>query len=231
MIDLTPLDVRKKKGDFRRGLRGYDAAVVDEFLDLVAERMEELVRENATMRERLNHLADAVTSYQERDRAMNEALVSAQQLREDVRAQAGRDAEVVLREARTEADRIRADAAAQAVFAAESTKRVHLQRARYVRSFRSFVERQFGEIEQEEDRLRDLLRADVEHAPRAESLGAVPEPTAFENVPLHERGSGRAVPPRSGPAGAPPRGMSDAPRNATSPAALPALHTYEPSTD
>ena len=24
MIDLTPLDVRKKKGDFRKGLRGYD---------------------------------------------------------------------------------------------------------------------------------------------------------------------------------------------------------------
>ena len=24
MIDLTPLDVRKKRGDFKRGLRGYD---------------------------------------------------------------------------------------------------------------------------------------------------------------------------------------------------------------
>ncbi len=32
MIDLTPLDVRKKRGDFRRGLRGYDPEEVDHFL-------------------------------------------------------------------------------------------------------------------------------------------------------------------------------------------------------
>ena len=38
MIDLTPLDVRKKKADFRRGLRGYDIEEVDAFLDLAAER-------------------------------------------------------------------------------------------------------------------------------------------------------------------------------------------------
>ena len=36
MIDLTPLDVRKKKGDFTRTLRGYDTPTVDQFLDLVA---------------------------------------------------------------------------------------------------------------------------------------------------------------------------------------------------
>ena len=52
MIDLTPLDVRKKKGDFSRALRGYETAMVDEFLELAAERMEELVRENASLRER-----------------------------------------------------------------------------------------------------------------------------------------------------------------------------------
>ena len=40
MIDLTPLEVRKKKGDFRRGLRGYDPPQVDDFLDIVADRLE-----------------------------------------------------------------------------------------------------------------------------------------------------------------------------------------------
>src|SRR5680860_1468901 len=90
MIDLTPLDVRKKKGDFRRGLRGYESAVVDEFLDLVAERLEELVRENATLRERTTQLTQTVTTFRERESAMNDALVSAQQLREEFRAQASR---------------------------------------------------------------------------------------------------------------------------------------------
>jgi len=50
MIDLTPLDVRKKAGDFRRILRGYDPQEVDIFLELVAERMEVLVRENMALK-------------------------------------------------------------------------------------------------------------------------------------------------------------------------------------
>src|SRR5690606_20275226 len=78
MIDLTPLDIRKKKADFRRGLRGYESAEVDAFLDLVAERVEDLVRENASLRERASSLADSLEAFRAREQAMNEALVSAQ---------------------------------------------------------------------------------------------------------------------------------------------------------
>ena len=44
MIDLTPLDVRNKRGDFKKLLRGYDPQEVDVFLEIVAERLENLVR-------------------------------------------------------------------------------------------------------------------------------------------------------------------------------------------
>lgn len=154
MIDLTPLDVRKKKGDFRRGLRGYDAPDVDGFLELVAERLEELVRENLALRERVAGLDAAVASYRERERAMNDALVSAQQLREEMRTQTARDAELVLREARLDAERILAEAQAQLRDASDAVRRVQAQRAWFLRAFRAFVERQLSEIEQEEERLR-----------------------------------------------------------------------------
>lgn len=165
MIDLTPLDVRKKKGDFRRGLRGYEPAVVDDFLDLVAERMEELVRETAQLRERLAGVSDAMLGYQERERAMNEALVSAQQLREEVRVQATREAELVLREAQVEGERLVGEAKRQATAAMESARRIHTQRGRYLRGYRAFVERQLAEIEQEEERLRDLQRGEGDALP------------------------------------------------------------------
>jgi DivIVA domain-containing protein len=64
MIDLTPLDVRKKKGDFRRAMRGYEPALVDDFLDLVAERLEELVRENIGLRERAQQINDSLSGLQ-----------------------------------------------------------------------------------------------------------------------------------------------------------------------
>jgi DivIVA domain-containing protein len=158
MIDLTPLDVRKKKGDFTRAIRGYDTPLVDQFLDLVAERMEELVRENTSLNERVSQLTAALANYREREQAMNEALVAAQQLREDVRTQSTRESEAVAREARLEADRIIADARRTAQEAAEATRRVYAARARFLRSYRSFLERQIDEVATEEDRARDALR-------------------------------------------------------------------------
>ena len=80
MIDLTPLDVRKKKSDFTRTLRGYDPPAVDQFLELVADRMEELVRDNTALSERVSQISASLSGYREREQAMNEALVAAQQL-------------------------------------------------------------------------------------------------------------------------------------------------------
>jgi cell division initiation protein len=153
MIDLTPLDVRKKKGDFRRGLRGYEIEPVDAFLELAADRLEELVRENLALRERVASLQETVGSYRGREQAMNEALVSAQQLREEIRQQAGREAELVVREGRAEAERILAEARQQAGVAAEATRRLHAEQAKFLRAFRSLVERQLAELEQEEEQL------------------------------------------------------------------------------
>ena len=160
MIDLTPLDVRKKKGDFRRVVRGYDAASVDDYLDTVAQRFEELVRENAGLSVRVEGMAESIAAYRDRERAMNEALVSAQQLREEMREQAAREADLVLREARAEADRIVGEARRQATMAAETLRRLQGQRVRFLRLFRALVERQLTEIEQEEERTSAVGRGD-----------------------------------------------------------------------
>ncbi len=155
MIDLTPLDVRKKKGDFRRAMRGYEPALVDDFLDLVAERLEELVRENVGLRERAQQATDSLNAFKARESALNEALVSAQQLREEMRTQAAREAELVLREARAEGERLIGEAKREAVATAEAGRRLVGQRVRYLRSFRAFVEQQLGQLELEEERLRE----------------------------------------------------------------------------
>lgn len=113
MIDLTPLEVRKKKGDFRRAMRGYDTELVDDFLDLVADRLEQLVRENLTLQERVSRQDEQVKDYRDRERALTEALVSAQEMREEVRRQALQEAELAKRTAVQQAEQLRASAEAE----------------------------------------------------------------------------------------------------------------------
>ncbi|MEX2584532.1 MAG: DivIVA domain-containing protein [Gemmatimonadota bacterium] len=153
MIDLTPLDVRKKKGDFRRGIRGYEIEEVDGFLDMVAERMEDLVRENTRLRERTGELTEAVELFRSREQAMNEALVSAQQLREEIRAQAQKDSELRMREAKAEGERLIAEAEREIEQQRGALQRLEAQRNRFLRAYRNFLEGHLGELALEEERV------------------------------------------------------------------------------
>jgi cell division initiation protein len=173
MIDLTPLDVRKKKGDFRRAVRGYDAELVDDFLDMVAERLEELVKQNVALSERAEHLQEQVASYREREKALNEALVTAQQLRADAQAQADREAELTRREAQSHADRIVEEGQRSYREIARDIEALHTRRRQFVRAFGTLLERYLSELEVEEARLGE---SEVEVPAVPSSLSRTPAP-------------------------------------------------------
>jgi cell division initiation protein len=153
MIDLTPLEVRKKKGDFRKAMRGYDPALVDDFLDVAADRMEELVRENMSFADRVGRLEVLVADYREREKALTEALVSAQEMREETRRQATRDADLLRREAEAEAAEIRAAAHQAKEKEEDGLRRVRAQRSQLMKSFRAFLERELAELSVAEEAL------------------------------------------------------------------------------
>jgi DivIVA domain-containing protein len=161
MIDLTPLDIRKKKGDFGRGLRGYDPQEVDTFLEMVADRLEELVRDNLTLRERSERLAAQVHGQEGREKAVQEALVTAQELRGEIHDQARREAELARREAENAAQEIRRRAEDELKGAKEEVERtleegrrelqeLNRTRNRFLRAYRTLLERELDVVEIEE---------------------------------------------------------------------------------
>ncbi len=158
MIDLTPLDVRNKRGDFRKSMRGYDPQEVDHFLEMVAERLDEVVKENLTLNERVTRLAEQLSGQEGRERAVQEALVTAQTLREEIQDQAVREAKLIRREAEDDAERIR-DAAERAISSRQhELDELNRSRDRFLRSFRTLLERQIDVVRVEEERpiLEDL---------------------------------------------------------------------------
>ncbi len=152
MIELTPLDVRKKRGDFRRVMRGFDPAEVDSFLELVAERMESLVKEVMTLKERAARLADQVREQGDREKAVQDALVTAQELRKDISGQAQREAELMKREAENEIERMLIDAELRAEELRSAAVELERRRRRFLRDFRQYLERELDEIEREQAR-------------------------------------------------------------------------------
>ena len=164
MIDLTPLDVRKKRGDFGRGVRGYNPQEVDGFLELVAERLEELVKENITLRERAERLGEQVAAQTGREQAVQEALVTAQQLRDEIQANAQKEAELALMEARARGREILAEAERRAAQATEGLDELDRRRMRFLGSYRQFLERELDHVAVEEGRkpVEGMVRVDVD---------------------------------------------------------------------
>ncbi len=143
-FNLTPHDIRKQ--EFRKTLRGYDTLGVDDFRVRVADALERAIRERQILEERVNALTEQLRVFREREKAMNEALVAAQQLRQDSRATAEREGQVILREAEAAAKRLLDEA--KNAESAVKTRMAETERQfqQYVGGFRALLERQLAEL-------------------------------------------------------------------------------------
>jgi cell division initiation protein len=146
MIDLTPIEIRKKKGDFPRSVRGYNVTEVDLFLDLVADRLEEVVRSSREVEARINQLEEQLDIYRKRERALTDALVSAETLREESRRQSERESEILRQRAEADAEKIRAAALLAVEKEQEILRRIRARRVQALNSFRLFLERELAEL-------------------------------------------------------------------------------------
>lgn len=141
---LTPLDIRRQ--EFRKSLRGYEPTGVEDFRVRVADELERVIREKSVLEERLAALTEQVRAYRERERAMNEALVAAQQLRADTRAAAEREAQVIVREAEAEGRRLLEEARTAEVAVRQQAAEAERQYQAYLGGFRALLERQLAEL-------------------------------------------------------------------------------------
>lgn len=152
MIDesfhLTSMDVRRF--DFGRSLRGYDPAKVEQFRDQVAEEMERLNRINQDLDTKARSFHEQLRAFRERDKALNEALVTAQQLRAEVRDQAEREAQLVLKEAQAEGERIVETARAEVRRMEAELDALDRSRRTYLAQMRALLARQLSEVEASE---------------------------------------------------------------------------------
>jgi len=141
---LTPLDVRKQ--EFRKSLRGYEPMGVEDFRMRVADALERVIRDRSVLEERAAALTEQLRAFREREKAMNEALVAAQQLRADTRAAAEREAQVIIREAEAEAKRRLEEARVAETEARSRLGEAQRQYEAYLAGFRALLERQIAEV-------------------------------------------------------------------------------------
>ncbi len=135
---LTAMDVEGQ--EFPRQLRGYAPEDVRLYLKSVAEEIQRLQLENADLKEQTGTLRQQMSDLRDRERTLQETLVSAQRMAEELKERARHESELVIREARVKAERHLEQAQDQLARIEEAIRRAKLERDAFENRLRSAVE-------------------------------------------------------------------------------------------
>ncbi|GDX88555.1 DivIVA domain-containing protein [Nitrospirota bacterium] len=98
---ITPLDIQQMV--FRVGFRGYDKDEVNRFLEELAQTVESLNLDSTLQRERVLSLEQQLAELKRTESTLSSTLLSVQTLAEDLKRNAQREADLVVKEAELKA--------------------------------------------------------------------------------------------------------------------------------
>lgn len=137
-MPLTPLDIQKAR--FPQKLRGSDPREVQEFLELVAEDLAQRLGEIDRLQREVRYYQERLEQGERREHQLQETLVRAQKVADEITEAAEREAKVILREAEIAADRIVRQATEQATKIEGRLDALRIQRRELILKFRNTLD-------------------------------------------------------------------------------------------
>ena len=153
---LTAMDIEKQS--FTRKMRGLDPDEVQLFLKVVAEEFERLSLENATLREDEGSLRQRLDDYKDRERTLQETLVTAQLMSADLKERSKAEAELLVKEARFKAERLLEQAQDQLQSLENEIGRLRLEKDAFENRLRAAIDEHLSLLD-----LRKQEKADTDN--------------------------------------------------------------------
>jgi len=135
---LTAMDVEGQR--FHTAFRGYDPEEVQLFLKSVADEIGRLNLRNAEMAEEIGQLRERVEDFRTRERTLQETLLTAQRMAEELKRKTTTESELLVKEARIKAERMLEQAQDQLGKIESEISRAKLERDVFENRLRSVIE-------------------------------------------------------------------------------------------
>ncbi len=101
---ITPIEIQQHQ--FKNRIFGYDTAAVDSFLEMLADELERLHNQNNELKESLARTRTSLDQMRDREKALQETLMTAQKVTEELKNNARKEAEIVVAEAHLEGEQV-----------------------------------------------------------------------------------------------------------------------------
>ncbi|PZA08363.1 MULTISPECIES: DivIVA domain-containing protein [unclassified Meiothermus] len=142
---LTALDVRYQ--EFKRGMRGYVVADVREYLGRVADQLGALLEQNEALRTRIRTLEAELAEAKEGEAELRRAVVAAERIAREIKAQAERDAELIKKEAESAREVSLQEVVAEMKRVRVEIEQLKNERDLFVSQFRALLEGYLSSLE------------------------------------------------------------------------------------
>jgi cell division initiation protein len=103
-MELSPLEITQR--EFGRKWRGLDPEEVHTFLEQIGEEMTRLLQQTSEQAAQIQRLEAQVKSHQEREDSLRNTLVTAQKMTEEIKANAKREADLLMKETELRAEKL-----------------------------------------------------------------------------------------------------------------------------
>lgn len=145
MVSLTPLDIHNK--EFGKGFRGYNEDEVNEFLDRIIKDYESIIRQNKELEEKISQLSERLSYFSNIEESLSKSIIIAQEASEDVKSNAKKEAQLIVKEAEKNADRIVNEALMKARSTAIEIEELKKRAAIFRIRFKTLIEAQLEMID------------------------------------------------------------------------------------
>ena len=139
-MKMTSLDLRKQT--FKKVMRGYDKDEVQAFLEMIADEFERLNRDNLKLQEQDAQLQMEVDRFRSMEETLHEMLKTAQLAAEDVRENARKEGQLMVKEAELLANRAIEKARSQVHTIRAEVVELRNQRDLFVARFQALTQAQ-----------------------------------------------------------------------------------------
>ena len=157
-MKITPIDISGHA--FAVRMRGFDQEEVRSFLNLVSSEMEALISDSNSQKERLAQLEASVSDLRERERILKETLLTAQRLADEIREEARKEAQIIVKEAEVKGGQLLDHAARKAGELEGVITALRVEREAFSVRIRSAVEQHLRllDMHRAEEDVEDRLR-------------------------------------------------------------------------
>ncbi len=103
-MKITPQDILSQKFDIK--MKGYDKDEVNQFLMQIAEMLESEILDREQVKKELDKVKEKLAKFEKREDVLRDTLISAQKFSHEIKLNAERESELVIKEAEIKAEAI-----------------------------------------------------------------------------------------------------------------------------